>query len=358
MAKRSIKKQKGRGQAQSMLLAPAPLTLIDVIRSDEENPEIKSDNIRDAIDQGFDVNERDQDGSSPLIELMINTNQDGMDFMYYQDLIPELIGNDINYIGPNGSALHYAILNIQGDYMETLLQNGANINLRNNDGETPLFIASIIGNSHDVRRLLILGANPNIPDNQGRLPIQVASLRANFGAHNRFSIIGFFCDRGFGVGSPECQEYQAWLANLPIADIYRLQRRHNGFEGPPNFGNNAMNEEPQPQIIIPDVSQGPKTVPKEKMTNSISYEDIKNGDEIIVIREANGSEFFYKVNTITQWFATKDAEGNPKTNPGSGSVIQGQDQVTRWTARIQNGGRTKKAKKGKKAKKTKKSYRS
>jgi hypothetical protein len=117
-----------------------------------------------------------------------------------------------------------------------------------------------------------------------------------------------------------------------------------------------MNGDPAPQITIPEVSQGPKVVPKEKITNSISYEDIKNGDDIIVITEKNDAEFFYKLNTAAQWFATKDAEGNPKTNPGSGSIIQSQDQVTRWTANIkpQNGGRrTKKAKKSKKAKKTK-----
>jgi ankyrin repeat protein len=145
MAKRSIKKQRGRGQAQSAPQEPqeAPPSLIEVIRSDEEDPEIKSGNILDAIRRGADINERDEDGSSPLIELMIHTNQDGTEWMYYDVIIRELIGNDINYVGPEGSALHYAILNIQEEYIERLLQLGANVNIRNNKGETPLFIASL-----------------------------------------------------------------------------------------------------------------------------------------------------------------------------------------------------------------------
>ena len=359
MAKRSIKKQRGRGQAFSAPALSAPLSLIDIIRSDEEDPEIKSDNILDAIQRGANINERDEDGSSPLIELMIHTNMDGTEYMYYEDIIPQLIGNDVNYIGPNGSALHYAVLYSQLEYLLRLLAIGANINLKNNNGETPLFVASINNSGPNVRFLLIQGADPNIPDNEGRLPIQVVGLRDDnrdgAGPNVRLGIIGFFCDRGFGVGSPQCLEYQQWLDNLPWFDIYRFQRRQDGFEEqlvvPPQYNRNI-----QIQIVIPEVSQGPKVVPKEKMTNSISFEDIKDGDDIIVITEKNGSEFFYKMDTISQWFATKDAERNPKTNPGSGSTITSQDQVTRWTANIkpQTGGRrTKKAKKGKKAKKSK-----
>jgi len=354
MAKRSIKKQRGRGQAQSAPAPPPPQqSLIEIIRSGEEDPEIKSDNILDAIHMGANINERDEDGSSPLIELMIHTNQDGMEFMYFDPIIEQLTGNDINYVGPQGSALHCAVFNIQEEYMQRLLQLRADVNVRNNNGETPLFIASLNGISQYVRSLLNFGADPNIPDNNGRLPIQVAALQGGNGEDTRLSIIGFFCDRNIGVGGPECQEYQAWLANLPVFHFYRFQRRVDGFEGPGFLPNNNMNVDPVPQITIPEVSQGPKVVPREKITNIISYDDIKNGDDIIVITEENGAEFFYKLDTITQWFATKDAEGNEKTNPGSGSIIERQDQVTRWIADIkpQTGGRrTKKAKKGKKSK--------
>jgi hypothetical protein len=110
-------------------------------------------------------------------------------------------------------------------------------------------------------------------------------------------------------------------------------------------------------LVIPEVSQGSKTVPADKITNAISFEDIKDGKDIIVITEKGGAEFFYKVDTITRWFAQKDAERHPKTNPGTGLTINDQNQLSRWTALIKATGGKRKTRKAKKSKKRTANYR-
>jgi len=331
MVKQS-RKQRGRGQGMSAPVAPPRISLINIIRRNDIEDEEKSDLIMNAINHGADINERDENGISPLISLMIETNEVGETFMFYEDLIKELVGKDINYMNNNlGSALHYAVFYYQNEYIQELLNNGANINLRNTSGQTPLFLASLYGMEHCLPIFFNNRADHTIPDNQGRLAIEVAALDYQ-GARRidtKYKIIGEFCNRG--VNNPQlCEEYREWRIRL------RQGRRM--------FNDNEI------ELVVPEVSQGSKKVPNEKLTNVISYQDIKNGEDIIVITEENGAEFFYKIDTISQWFAQKEAEGNPKTNPGSGSIIKKQDQVTRWTAKVSpetGGKRTRKAKKSK-----------
>jgi ankyrin repeat protein len=184
MVRQTKKKQRGRGQGMSAPLAAPRISLIDIIRSDADDEE-KMVLIDNAIQGGADINERDADGISPLIALITNTNSAG-------DFIKDLIGRDINYIDNKiGSALHYAIVNVQDEYMVELLENGANINLRNASGQTPLFLASLYAIDDYVHTLLDRRADYTIPDNEGRLPIEVVALEYNGinRINNKYNII-------------------------------------------------------------------------------------------------------------------------------------------------------------------------
>jgi len=60
------------------------------------------------------------------------------------------------------------------DIVKTLLSSGANINISDNYGRTPLYIASMKGHIDVIKTLLSSGANINIADN-GRTPLYIAS---------------------------------------------------------------------------------------------------------------------------------------------------------------------------------------
>jgi len=48
------------------------------------------------------------------------------------------------------------------------------LNLRDNDGNTPLMVAVTYGNTKVVRRLLMKGADRYIKNNEGKIPLNIA----------------------------------------------------------------------------------------------------------------------------------------------------------------------------------------
>jgi hypothetical protein len=326
---RKNKEQRGSGLTQS---APLP-SLIGIIASDPEdvNDEIKNFLIQDALNKNANIHELYEE-KNPLIFLMTDTNLDGESHDYYLDFIDDLSKDGaISYKGPDGTALHYAVNYEQQEYIQKLLENGALINEKNIRGETPLFLAAL-NSIWDIAEILIgAGADLTLTDNAGRTPLEVVGLNDhNHDEDNANRTREVLCNRG-AVG-PQCDELRE-LRNRQLRRQLNVVERMINAMGPPP---------PQPQIVIPAVSQGSKFVPEQKRENAISRSDIEEGDDIIVITEENGAEFFYELATISQWFATKEAEGNRKTNPMSGLVLRDQGQVSRWTASFQTGGRVKK----------------
>jgi hypothetical protein len=62
------------------------------------------------------------------------------------------------------------------EMVKLLLKKGADVNSRENCGESALFLASVNGCVETVRELLEKGANPNIEDNVGLTPLTAALI--------------------------------------------------------------------------------------------------------------------------------------------------------------------------------------
>jgi ankyrin repeat protein len=87
----------------------------------------------------------------------------------------------------NETALHTALYVASStsklDAIRRLVRGGADLNLRNRDGHTPLFLATLHGISEEVvRTLLQLGARPDLPARAGETAVTAACLRGNYKA--------------------------------------------------------------------------------------------------------------------------------------------------------------------------------
>lgn len=76
-------------------------------------------------------------------------------------------GTDVNW-NVNGTALHTAAAYGHLEVVQALLAYGANIEVRNEEGQTPLFFANYTGGKAVTDLLLAAGASPTAVDNNGR----------------------------------------------------------------------------------------------------------------------------------------------------------------------------------------------
>ncbi len=86
-------------------------------------------------------------------------------------------GADVNAKDDNGDLpLHYAVRNDNRDLVELLIEEGADVNTKDKDGQSPLHWAK----SEEIAELLIEeGADVNAKDDEGRSPLELAVERNN-----------------------------------------------------------------------------------------------------------------------------------------------------------------------------------
>lgn len=80
------------------------------------------------------------------------------------------------------TALHYCAQNQYTDIAKLLLEHGADVDPKDNYGNTPLFKAVFFseGKTDMIELLLKAGADPNIKNNAGVSPKELADNIANF----------------------------------------------------------------------------------------------------------------------------------------------------------------------------------
>lgn len=68
---------------------------------------------------------------------------------------------------------------------EWLCSNGANLNIKNNDGQTPLHLACFSGFSNCIKDLIEHGADINIKDNNNKTPLDILLDSAKDNSNNK-----------------------------------------------------------------------------------------------------------------------------------------------------------------------------
>ena len=114
------------------------------------------------IERGADPNAQDGHGATPLHAGVVSQWR-GFQTGVFENMEVGKIGGQI----PTVSAPEVIT--------QLLLEHGAGPNARNDDGATPLHVASRAGRLKVVERLLELGANLHARDNEGRTPLHAAS---------------------------------------------------------------------------------------------------------------------------------------------------------------------------------------
>jgi len=138
--------------------------------------------------ENFDVNKKcGVKGSSPvaLVTMMPDEKIDIIEYLAKQGADLEARDNDGN--SPMDTAAIHGKINI----IKCLARCGAKVDARNNDGQTPLFIAALMGETKSIKCLASLGADLNAPDNNGLTPM--------FGAAQAGQVEAIKCLAALGV---------------------------------------------------------------------------------------------------------------------------------------------------------------
>lgn len=156
------------------------------------------DVVKYLIGKGSSINVKDKDGKTPLgiaIERKYNDVVACLQQILNEQLLAAIENGNLNTIknliseGANVNAkgtlvgispMHLAVENQDIDFIEFLLSKKADINNTDGQGRTPLFWASYSGYSDVVRYLIDQGANVNIKNQDGKTALDIARDKSHY----------------------------------------------------------------------------------------------------------------------------------------------------------------------------------
>ena len=138
------------------------------------------------LDYHPDINYQDIYGNNALTRAVGN-------FGHYRQMVPMLLNTGINpnsNVGSSGKINYTALYKITNQALQTqdeidydiirlFLEKGANPNLADKNGKTPLMNASYKGNLAIVKMLLEFGADPTLKDNKGQSALDMAQKKGH-----------------------------------------------------------------------------------------------------------------------------------------------------------------------------------
>ena len=158
------------------------------------------------LENGADINAKDKEGFTPLHETIfagvpwgekwksVVANQESYEGR--QEFISFLVGRgaEVNSRNNKGETpLHILVTYMSEKLLVLFLKLGADVNAKDNQGQTPLHMAVLFSRSDLVPHLVKHGAWINKPDEQGRTPLSIAQDMVKKKPSNEVqSILEFF----------------------------------------------------------------------------------------------------------------------------------------------------------------------
>ena len=158
---------------------------------------------------------------------------------------------------------------------------------------TALYIACVNGHKDVIKLLLKAGANPDIPNQEGTTPLcEAVKYYGKYSTNIIKSLIAANAD----VNKADMD------SRTPL--YYARECFERGYGSPLTIKMliDAGAKDENENELIPPASNKPIKIPEDKRENAISYEDILDGDDVVVITEKDGHEFFFKYKTLNEWF--------------------------------------------------------
>lgn len=153
------------------------------------------------IEKGANVNQQNENGETPLIHATMLSNQRAIDFLIENDA-------DVNIrdTANESTALEWALSNSDTpiDVVKTLCEVGADLNAKNPDGRTPLFLT--VDNTINLEALKTLvewGAKVNIPNDDGETVLHYASKYEGDELQTAIEAIGFLLEKGADINAQD-----------------------------------------------------------------------------------------------------------------------------------------------------------
>lgn len=140
------------------------LIALDEMRNNKQNAKLAMLITLKALD----FNSKNYDDRTPLMECFSKCNYFVIDFLIQN-------GADLEEKDIQGeTALSLACISGQYDLAKLLIEKGADVNTKNKFGKTPLIVACECGNSNITELLIDKGANLDIRDPKGQTPLIIA----------------------------------------------------------------------------------------------------------------------------------------------------------------------------------------
>jgi len=127
------------------------------------------------IEGGANVNEKDAGGSTPMAYAICNSHPEIVDLLKDKDVD---INAAINVAGH--TLLHIAAITGRTEAAALLIAKGANVHAIDGDSHTPMYYAVYIGYTKIVDLLQAKGVNINAPVNaEGQTPLHIAAMNGD-----------------------------------------------------------------------------------------------------------------------------------------------------------------------------------